>query len=55
MIGDDDGLVIVPNGLVESKLKPCLDRVHAEIGWEKQLASGQTTLEVFNVPKSLRV
>ncbi|MFO1090651.1 MAG: RraA family protein [Hyphomicrobiales bacterium] len=55
VIGDDDGLVIVPNGLVESKLKPCLDRVHAEIGWEKQLASGQTTLEVFNVPKSLRV
>ena len=50
VIGDDDGLVFVPHALAEAKLEPCLSRVQAEIGWEKLLASGQSTLEVFNVP-----
>lgn len=50
VVGDDDGLVFVPHRLVEAKLAPCLARVRAEAGWEKELAAGRTTLETFAVP-----
>jgi 4-hydroxy-4-methyl-2-oxoglutarate aldolase len=54
VLGDDDGLVIVSNRLVDEGLKACMDRVNAEIGWEEALASGRSTLEVFNVPAAVR-
>jgi 4-hydroxy-4-methyl-2-oxoglutarate aldolase len=54
VIGDDDGLVIVPNSLVASRLAACMDRLNAEIRWEEALASGRSTLEVFNVPPAVK-
>jgi 4-hydroxy-4-methyl-2-oxoglutarate aldolase len=51
LIGDDDGLVIVPRERVEELLPAALARVEAEVEWEAVLATGKTTLEVFNVPK----
>jgi 4-hydroxy-4-methyl-2-oxoglutarate aldolase len=54
VLGDDDGLVIVPNLLVDSKLAACMDRLNAEVGWEEALASGRSTLDVFNVPAAVR-
>ena len=54
VLGDDDGLVIVPNLLVDSKLKGCIDRLNSEIGWEEALVSGRSTLDVFNVPPAVR-
>ena len=53
VLGDDDGLVIVPNLLVDSKLKGCIDRLNSEIGW-RRLVSGRSTLDVFNVPPAAR-
>ncbi len=50
VIGDDDGLVFVPHAVAEAVLKPCLARVDAEAGWEAALASGKSTIDVFNVP-----
>lgn len=50
VVGDDDGLVFVPHGLAEAKLAPCLARISAEAGWEKVLATGQSTVETFGVP-----
>lgn len=50
VIGDDDGLVFVPNALAQAKLEPSLTRVRNEAEWEKVLASGKTTLETFKVP-----
>lgn len=50
VVGDDDGLVFVPHALAQEKLEPCLARVRAEIGWEKALAGGASTLETFKVP-----
>ncbi len=50
VIGDDDGLVFVPNALAESKLGPCMARVEAEVRWEAELAAGKSTLDVFKVP-----
>ena len=51
LIGDDDGLVIIPRERVEELLPAALARVEAEVEWEAVLATGKTTLEVFNVPK----
>jgi 4-hydroxy-4-methyl-2-oxoglutarate aldolase len=54
VLGDDDGLVIVPNLLVDTRLKACMDRLNAEVGWEEALASGRSTLDVFKVPAAVR-
>lgn len=50
ILGDDDGLVVVPREEAESRLAAALARVEAEHGWERELMTGRTTLEVFNVP-----
>lgn len=50
IVGDDDGLVVVPRGEAEARLDAALARVRAEEGWERELASGRTTLDVFGVP-----
>lgn len=50
VVGDDDGLVFVPHGLVEANLAPCLARVKAEAEWEVLLAGGASTVETFKVP-----
>ncbi len=50
VIGDEDGLVFVPNHLAGVLLPACLARVAAEEGWQAQLDAGRTTLEVFSVP-----
>jgi regulator of RNase E activity RraA len=52
IIGDDDGIVIVPRDRAEELLPAALARVEAEVEWEAVLATGKTTLEVFDVPKA---
>ncbi len=52
IIGDDDGIVVVPRERAEELLPAALARVMAEVEWEAVLATGKTTLEVFNVPKA---
>jgi regulator of RNase E activity RraA len=50
VLGDDDGLVIVPRGEAAGRLAAALAMVRAEEGWEARLARGEGTLEVFAVP-----
>ena len=50
VLGDDDGLVIVPRGEAAERLAAALAMVRAEEGWEARLAKGESTLEVFAVP-----
>ena len=50
IIGDDDGLVVIPHGEAEARLADALAMVKAESEWEKQLAGGRSTIEVFGVP-----
>ncbi|MEK0081988.1 RraA family protein [Benzoatithermus flavus] len=50
VIGDDDGLVVIPRAAAEARLGAALARVAAEEAWERELASGRTTLDVFQVP-----
>lgn len=51
VIGDDDGLVFVPRERAEALLPAALARIRAEVEWEAVLATGKSTLEVFNVPR----
>ena len=50
ILGDDDGLVVIPSGEAEARLTDALARVEAEKGWERDLATGRTTVDVFKVP-----
>lgn len=54
VIGDDDGVSIVPHALAREKLAACLARVDAEAGWEKQLLAKSSTIDVFKVPAAVR-
>ncbi len=53
VLGDDDGVVILPREEAEARLDPALARVAAEQGWERELATGRSTLDVFNVPAAI--
>jgi len=53
ILGDDDGLVVIPRDEAEARLAAALARVEAERGWERELLAGRTTLEVFNVPGAI--
>ena len=54
ILGDDDGLVAIPHGEAEARLGAALARVRDEEGWERELATGRTTLDVFGVPASVQ-
>ena len=53
ILGDDDGLVVIPHEEAEARLDAALARVNAEHGWERELMSGRTTLDVFSVPSAM--
>ena len=50
VLGDDDGLVVVPRAEAAGRLAAALAMVRAEEGWGARLARGESTLEVFAVP-----
>lgn len=50
ILGDDDGLIVIPHEAVADRLAAALAMVKAEEEWEARLAQGETTLEVFEVP-----
>jgi 4-hydroxy-4-methyl-2-oxoglutarate aldolase len=53
VIGDDDGLVIVPQAVSEKTLALCLAHVAAERAWETALNAGATTIDTFSVPHAI--
>ena len=53
VIGDDDGVVIVPREEADAKLEAALARVAAEVGWEMELMTGRSTLDVFSIPSAI--
>jgi 4-hydroxy-4-methyl-2-oxoglutarate aldolase len=55
VLGDDDGLVVIPPEEAAARLEAALAMVRAEEAWEARLARGETTLEVFNVPPGERL
>jgi len=53
VIGDDDGVVVVPQALAGRTLDLCLAHVAAEKKWEAALSQGATTIDTFGVPPAL--
>lgn len=50
ILGDDDGLVVIPRGEAAGQLAAALAMAAAEAAWAARLAAGESTLEVFKVP-----
>lgn len=50
ILGDDDGLVVIPHDEVNARLGDAQAMVEAEVRWEAELAGGAGNLEVFGVP-----
>lgn len=53
IVGDDDGVVVVPADIAEKVLAAAKKRVVLEKKWIKDLESGKTTLEVIGLDKKL--
>ncbi len=53
VLGDDDGLVIVPREAAEANLSAALARITAEQDWERELSMGRSTLDVFKIPPAV--
>lgn len=53
ILGDDDGLVVIPNADAAKLLADAQARVEAETRWEKELAGGRSTIDVFGVPAAV--
>ena len=54
ILGDDDGLVVIPAGEAEKRLAAAEAMTRAEVEWEATLAQGRSTVEVFKVPAARR-
>ncbi|PSJ53765.1 RraA family protein [Mesorhizobium soli] len=53
VLGDNDGLAIVPAEEAEALLALALERVRLEEQWAAELAEGRTLLDVFSVPDAI--
>jgi len=54
IVGDDDGVVVVPAGTAREVLAKAKERLKMEAEWIKGLESGKTTLEVIGLDKKLK-
>ena len=51
VVGDSDGVVVVPAAAIEQTLAVAQQRAEAEIAVLRKLDGGATTLEVYGPPK----
>jgi 4-hydroxy-4-methyl-2-oxoglutarate aldolase len=49
VIGDDDGVVVVPKDQIESLIQPCVEREKKEARFREELMSGKTTWDMLNL------
>ena len=53
VLGDNDGLAIIPAEDAKALLVPALERVALEKKWIAELSSGKSLLDVFSVPEAI--
>jgi regulator of RNase E activity RraA len=53
IVGDDDGLVVIPRAEALARLADARAKLAAEEAWERELASGRSNLDVFGVPPGI--
>jgi 4-hydroxy-4-methyl-2-oxoglutarate aldolase len=49
VVGDDDGIVVVPAQRVEDVLAEAESRLDTEKSWYERIAGGESTLDVLNI------
>jgi 4-hydroxy-4-methyl-2-oxoglutarate aldolase len=50
VLGDDDGLVVIPRADAEQRIHAALAMVKAEEEWKRAISSGATTVDLFKLP-----
>jgi regulator of RNase E activity RraA len=50
VIGDDDGITIVPKARMGSVLAACQEILRAEAEWERRLKAGETFADILDLP-----
>jgi 4-hydroxy-4-methyl-2-oxoglutarate aldolase len=53
VLGDDDGLVVIPRAEAEQRIQSAVSMVKAEEEWKRAISRGETTLELFKVPAAI--
>ena len=54
ILGNDDGVVVIPRGLVEQLLPVCLEFEEKTRRSEKRMSEGESVLEILGYDKLLR-
>ena len=50
VVGDDDGIVVIPPAEARARLAEAQAKVQAEVDWEARLRKGEPQLEIFGIP-----
>jgi len=50
VLGDDDGVVVVPLGRLDESLEACCAQLGREAEWMQAIAEGRTLVEIFSLP-----
>ncbi len=50
VIGDDDGITIVPRGQMAAVLEACRATLKAEAEWDRRIGAGESFAEILNLP-----
>lgn len=50
VVGDGDGVVVVPQARAESVLKEAHERIAKEDEWYRRIAAGETTMDILGLP-----
>ncbi|MBF0522451.1 MAG: 4-carboxy-4-hydroxy-2-oxoadipate aldolase/oxaloacetate decarboxylase [Candidatus Omnitrophica bacterium] len=53
IVGDDDGVAVIPLADVESIYQECLERIKKEESWMKKIAQGESSLDAVGLRESL--
>jgi 4-hydroxy-4-methyl-2-oxoglutarate aldolase len=51
IVGDDDGIVVIPLEKAEEVLAEAKERMAGEVSWYKRLEAGETTVEILGLKK----
>lgn len=51
IVGDDDGIVVVPQEHAQEVLAEALERIKTEENWYQRIAAGEKTADILGLPK----
>ena len=54
IVGDDDGVVVIPQEYAEEVLSCCEKRLRTEDQWKQQVEEGETTIEAVGLQEQIK-